>query len=459
MNCPVCNRQLAPTLSICLTCGTMMNDSAREELISNGNLRSRHSGYLAEQMLMPEVELATITAAVSVISEPPRPVLPQKPQARPVRTETMEFESKKTSQTLKDFQNKNASMPDWRIQLQNSVRQRKNPDEAKQNDGITAIKKKTVTSGANALKAEFIEETIEIKHEDPRVANALKRIEESRRTFLKSKETKTKAAAPRSAKPNYPFNVVQRSSNSAQRSTTPPTPERPVENRTERSAESKPRRVSSLRIEKKGFDTNKLPKIPEPVEIVSSFEKPQLIESANISEAKIYLDSEPKLDEATMKELDDLHFSMHAEANSASDNEESDDLATVSMRFGAGVFDVIIAGFAALILLSPLAFSSQGMFTFGGFLAFVGVFSLVMFLYSTATLSRFGRTLGMKLFGIELIDVAENVYPTLQQSAVNSSVYLASMLFAGIGFAPMIVNREKRALHDLISGTIVVREL
>jgi len=432
----------------------MMNDSVREEVVSNGNLRSRQSGGLAEQVSLPEVDLATITAAVAVISEPARPMLSNKLQARAARTETMEFESKKTSQTLKDFQNKNAAMPDWRIQLQNSVRQRKNPEDASSRDGITEIKKKTVTNGANALKAEFIEETIEIKHEDPRVANALKRIEESRRAFLRSQEAKTKPPVARPAKPNYPFNVVSRSTN------VEPTP-KPLEKKiSEPATEAKPKRVSSLRIEKKSFDTNKLPKIPKPAAApVSSFEKPELIESSNISEAKIYMQSEPKLDEAAMKELDDLHFNMKAEADAGLEKEESDDLATTSMRFGAGVFDAIIAGFASLIFLSPLAFTAQTWFTPGNILVFAAVFCLMMFLYSTASLARFGRTIGMKLFGIELIDVADNVYPTLKQSALNSGVYLASILFAGIGFAPMIINREKRALHDLISGTIVVREL
>ena len=35
MKCQVCNRNLAPTLSICPACGTMMNDSVREELQLN----------------------------------------------------------------------------------------------------------------------------------------------------------------------------------------------------------------------------------------------------------------------------------------------------------------------------------------------------------------------------------------------------------------------------------------
>ncbi len=449
MNCPVCNRQLAQTLSICLTCGTMMNDSVREEVISNGNLRSS-PGSLMEQLMMPEVEMATISAAIAIIpSRPARVELPPKPPERPVRTETMEFESKKTSQTLKDFQNKNAAMPDWRIQLQNSVRQRKNADdENARGEGITEIKKKTTTSGANALKPQFVEETIEIEHEDPRVANALKRIEESRRAFMRSQEPHTKLPPPRQAKPNYPFNVVSRS----------PSVE-PLENKAEPAAEAKPNRVSSLRIEKKNFDTNKLPKIPKPVEPASAFERPQLIESANIAEAKIHLGNEPKLDEAAMKELDDLHFEMESQIDAVTAKEETDDLATISMRFGAGLFDAIIAGFAGLIFLSPLAFSAESWFTTGGLLAFAGAFCMMMFLYSTASLARFGRTIGMKLFGIELIDVSDNVYPTFQQSAISSGVYLASLLLAGIGFAPMIVNREKRALHDLVSGTIIVREV
>ena len=42
MNCPVCTRDLASTLSICPSCGAMMNDSVREELeakITSGRLR------------------------------------------------------------------------------------------------------------------------------------------------------------------------------------------------------------------------------------------------------------------------------------------------------------------------------------------------------------------------------------------------------------------------------------
>src|SRR5690606_10773614 len=281
------------------------------------------------------------------------------PPAR-TRTETMEFESKKTSQTLKDFQNRNAAMPDWRIQLQNSVRQRKTSDGDARDEGITELRKTTPTSGANALKAEFVEESIEVKHEDPRVANALKRIERSRKTYMKPEP---KPTVRPSVRPNYPFNVVTRTTPAV----VPSAELRPAaEPKAAPAPDTKPKRVSSLRIEKKGFDTNKLPKLPpnEPEakavpEPPKPAEEPKLIESVSIAEARFHIDSEPRLDEAAMQDLDDLHFSMVAETASEAEKEDADDLATASMRFGAGVFDVIIAGFAALIVLSPLAFMAE----------------------------------------------------------------------------------------------------
>jgi uncharacterized RDD family membrane protein YckC len=65
----------------------------------------------------------------------------------------------------------------------------------------------------------------------------------------------------------------------------------------------------------------------------------------------------------------------------------------------------------------------------------------------------------MSIFGIEVVDVDDNEYPTFHQAAVNSSVYLLSLAFAGLGFLTMLMNDERRCLHDLLSGTVVVREL
>ncbi len=81
-----------------------------------------------------------------------------------------------------------------------------------------------------------------------------------------------------------------------------------------------------------------------------------------------------------------------------------------------------------------------------------------MFVYLTSSIGFFGKTLGMRLFSLELVDAEENEYPTLHQAAVSSSLYILSLVFGGLGFLTIFFNEEKRAMHDLLSGTIIVRE-
>ena len=79
-------------------------------------------------------------------------------------------------------------------------------------------------------------------------------------------------------------------------------------------------------------------------------------------------------------------------------------------------------------------------------------------LLQTGAIGMYGRTLGMRMFGLELIDADESDYPTFHQAAVNSAVYLLTLPFLGVGFVPMIFNEEQRAVHDLAAGTIIVTE-
>jgi uncharacterized RDD family membrane protein YckC len=80
-----------------------------------------------------------------------------------------------------------------------------------------------------------------------------------------------------------------------------------------------------------------------------------------------------------------------------------------------------------------------------------------MFIYLTIAVGFFGQTFGMRIFSLEIIDIEEEEYPTLHQAAVNSAVYLLSLVLGGIGFIPALFNEEKRAAHDLLSGTVVVK--
>src|SRR5215210_4144524 len=111
-----------------------------------------------------------------------------------------------------------------------------------------------------------------------------------------------------------------------------------------------------------------------------------------------------------------------------------------------------------MIGIAPFALNGGDWFTTAGGLIAAGTWAIVMFLYIKMSLGFVGKTLGMRLFSLELVDAAENEYPTLQQAAINSSVFLLSLGCAGAGFITVLFNEEKRAVHDLLSGTILVRD-
>jgi uncharacterized RDD family membrane protein YckC len=484
MMCPVCKRDLAPTLSICLTCGAMIHDTVREELetkISKAPARPTmtvrpyeqarpaiaDAPFEPEQLEKPEMFVAPTlkpdpapariatpnpvpVKPAPVVAQPPviaRPTLPATmptsasiaPPPKPIaaRFDTANLGVKKTSPTLVEFQPKKATVPEWRLQLQNTVRQKVSGNrriESSQNESTQSQPRST--NGANALKVEFIEEDQPSKHENPRLANALKRIEQSRRTFTNQPiaEQSVNVGKPAATR-NYPFNVVTRSNEP---------PKRPGGQRATVNASPKPMLVSPLKIEKKGYDTNKLPPLTNP--------------SAPVENAPVG-NAAPKIEvDAARERWEQLDVDEISVVETEPETDEIEDLAPFSMRVAAGLFDLIIGVFTTFILLSPFIVSGGTWMTVSGGLAIAAAVAIVMFLYLTASIAFVGRTVGMRLFSLELVDIEANAYPTLHQAAVNSAVYLLSIAVGGLGFLTVFFNEERRAAHDILSGTILVRE-
>ena len=339
----------------------------------------------------------------------------------------------KTSPTLVDFKNRNAPLPDWRIQVQNAVQQRKGTSSA----GSQPVS--FPANGSAALNAETSSSVPETKVDvaAPLVAKAMNRIAESRKVF--SETTKT---TPKPQTPQRPFGVVQPNGNTGAAAA----PARV-------NASPKPTLVASPPISAKR-DTNKLPPIAEVAGAQES-----------ISKKAIEADPEPQetpsgrlMPDIKRIEIKIEQPAVTQETAGAAYDDEIEDLAPFSMRFGAGLFDMIIAGFAAMLLLSPLAFTNSNWFSAAGLLTFVAAVALVSFIYMTLCLGFYGKTMGMRLFSLELVDAVENEYPTLRQAAVNSLLFLVSLGLLGAGFLTSFFNEERRAAHDLLSGTILVRD-
>jgi uncharacterized RDD family membrane protein YckC len=438
----------------------MKNDSVREELetqIKPGVPRTMERSAvqparLAAPVKQPRVEVAprVETAAPRVETVAPRVEIAAKAAprtevasaARPAPATpriTQEFHSPKTSPTLVEFQAKQTTVPDWRLQLQNSVRQRRGSSTATVTPEAIPQQARLSTRGANALKAEPVAERkaeAQSPLADPRVAAALKRIDHSRKTFTPPSNPNLTAAKSPAAR-EFPFNVVSRNAE-------PSAAAAPVKKATVNPV-PRPKLIPTFKIEKGGYDTNKLPPLvaaPNPAAI----DEPEL-ELIDIHEASAEHEIILRVEET---EID--------EAETTAADESSDDIAPIAMRFNAGLFDVIIGAFASFILFSPLVFMGGDWFTTSGLLAFAATWAIVMFIYMTAAIGMYGRTVGMRMFSLEVIDAEENDYPTFHQAAVSAAVYLLTIPVLGLGFLPAFFNEEQRAAYDLASGTIVVTE-
>jgi uncharacterized RDD family membrane protein YckC len=422
----------------------MVNDSVREELQTKIGISKKLPPK--PPVSKPASEMAQSKSRHESVAPPERvaapeavaPPAPPKPIAKPAQT--VQLHVQKTSPTLVGFQAKNPSVPDWRLQLQNAVRHRKVSSGG--SDTVQpSYEKQLVTSGANALKPEYVEvpkpEPVPA-HKNPRVANALKRITESRNTFLNEPVVPKPATPATSSNKNFPFNVVQRESE--------PASESRAAVRARVNTPPKPRLVPSA-VSKKGYDTNKLPQLQDP-EVISSFDMPVALANEN---------AELESNAVPVSRVSPVAIAEEPYVEEV-ESDEIEDLAPFSMRFNAGLFDLIIGAFASLILLSPLAFLGGDWISFSGLLAFAATSLIFMFVYMTVCLGLYGKTFGMRMFSLELIDADENEYPTFHQAAVSSAAYLLALPLLGVGFLTVLFNEEKRAVHDLLSGTIIVVE-
>ena len=87
----------------------------------------------------------------------------------------------------------------------------------------------------------------------------------------------------------------------------------------------------------------------------------------------------------------------------------------------------------------------------------VATFMVVGFLYLTISIAFTGRTLGMKLFSLRVVDARTGLIPTGSQSAGRACVYMLSLASAGIAFMYAFVDSDKYTAHDRVTRTAVIR--
>lgn len=133
------------------------------------------------------------------------------------------------------------------------------------------------------------------------------------------------------------------------------------------------------------------------------------------------------------------------------------DIPGLTRRFFAGVLDLL---FIAL-MVSPAAAAIQ--YSGGNWAEpriiglMAGITAVTMFAYLTICTAMTGRTLAMRMFSMRTIDLRTGMIPTGGQSITRAIAYVFSFALLGLGLAYALIDPDKRAVHDRLSKTIVIR--
>jgi uncharacterized RDD family membrane protein YckC len=183
-------------------------------------------------------------------------------------------------------------------------------------------------------------------------------------------------------------------------------------------------------------------------------------------EARSHADDESELRERERK-LRELRASLQSRARSASPDDWV--VAPTVLRLAAGLIDVVLIlsidagvvvatlrvlglGTADVALLPPVPFVMFLLLLNGGYLA-------------TFTAAG-GQTIGKMIAGIRVVaqrpadDQGFDRYTprvSLGSAVLRAAAYLVSLLPAGLGFAAILLDQDRRALHDRLAETRVVR--
>lgn len=125
-------------------------------------------------------------------------------------------------------------------------------------------------------------------------------------------------------------------------------------------------------------------------------------------------------------------------------------LAAISIAYGALVVGIDVALFG-----QPEAGQRIQWSLFAKIIITLGWLVVLMFFYIFFW-KKFGQTLGMKTWRIQLVDAQSNQLITYSQAISRSFVAFLSLLFFGVGYWYKFIHPQQRLLHDVLSGTKLI---
>lgn len=134
------------------------------------------------------------------------------------------------------------------------------------------------------------------------------------------------------------------------------------------------------------------------------------------------------------------------------------DVAGLMRRTMAGVVDLLLVGLMASPVIAALVYAGANWSEPRVIGIAAGITAATMFAYFTVTTALTGRTLAMRIFSLRTIDLRTGLIPTGGQSIKRAIGHVFSLAIAGLGLAYVLIDPDRRTLHDRFSQTIVIRD-
>lgn len=125
-------------------------------------------------------------------------------------------------------------------------------------------------------------------------------------------------------------------------------------------------------------------------------------------------------------------------------------LLAISLAYGA-----LVVGLRVAIFGQPDAGQRIHWSLFASIAITLGWLAVLMFFF-VYFWQKFGQTLGMKTWHIQLVDAKTNQLITYPQALKRSLFASLSLLLLGVGYWYMLLHPQRRLLHDLASDSKLI---
>lgn len=448
MQCLVCEKTFAVELSVCPSCGAMQTQHNQAE----SSLR-----FLSiEKITTSDLELEIGEPVPARITAPLEDEKIESLEAR-----VAEFHARRSEiRTLLEFPSKQKpKSPEWRDDIKNLVKRRK---EGVKGEPVAEAKpKKSALPKEPALVINLKPNLLEKKAKNV-LADALERIERSRQQFGGNESMGLAAETEIEDAPavetvnkietsNAPLSLVP--------SVEPPVPRKvlpPIDDVSAEWFEADIADAPKVNTSVINVPLN-LPATPqsvfarerEKIETIDEFDDEETINAALNSVRKVSAQQSPLDNQQPVERVSPVRNLQR---------ERQEDYAPLAPRFMAGVIDLFLSAAGAIGLLAAFGFAQTTGLELQSLLLILGAIGGVLFAYSTASVMLTGTTLGLRFFRMYVVTAEEGDAPSVLQTILNSTVYVLSLALAGIGLLTILLSTEKRALHDIVAGTVVIQE-